>query len=57
MEKDTREKYYVACPICGRVVMKGKYILKGEMTCPKCSTPIEIDVIGKTVSVKIVSNL
>ena len=57
MGKNTREKYYVACPICGRVVMKGNYILKGEMTCPKCSTPIEIDVNGKIVSVKILSNL
>lgn len=44
-------KRYVSCPICGRVLMKGRGVSDIEVTCNKCRREISVIIEEERVSV------
>lgn len=48
------EKMIVACPVCGRQLLKSGSSTSAELSCPKCSSELNCTVSGATVSVEVV---
>lgn len=48
------EKMIVACPVCGRQLLKSNSGTHAELSCPKCCSELNCSVNGATVSVEVV---
>ncbi len=48
------EKMIVACPICGKQLLKSGSNTSAELSCPKCNSELNCTVSGATVSVEVV---
>lgn len=48
------EKMIVACPVCGKQLLKSNSSTNAEVSCPKCSSELNCTVSGATVSVEVV---
>ena len=48
------EKMIVACPVCGRQLLKSGSSTNAEVSCPKCHSELNCTVSGATVSVEVV---
>ena len=48
------EKMIVACPVCGRQVLKSSSSTNAELFCPKCNSELNCTVSGAMVSVEVV---
>ena len=49
---DGRDKRFVSCPVCGRILMKCQGNCSIEITCGKCSSDIMVTVDEEKVSVQ-----
>ena len=47
------EKMIIACPICGRQLLKSSDT-NAEVSCPKCGSELNCTVSGATVSVEVI---
>lgn len=52
--KGLNEKMIVACPVCGKQLLKSGSSTNVEISCPKCSSELNYTVSGATVSVEVV---
>ncbi len=48
------EKMIVACPVCGKQLLKSSSSTSAELSCPKCHSELNCTVSGSTVSVEVV---
>lgn len=48
---EDKNKQYVSCPVCGRVLMKGRGMCNIEVTCNKCNRVIAVTIEEERVIV------